>query len=322
MDFLYLILGLAVLILGGEFLVRGAVGFSKKLKISSLVIGMTVVAFGTSAPELLVSLKSALHGNPGIAVGNVIGSNIANIALVLGVTVIIFPIIIDRNTKRIDYPTMLFATLLVSVLALDGWFSMIEGLFMFSLLFFFITWMIGKSRKKGMLEETENKEIEEYKEEPFWKSSMFLALGFVGLYLGADWFVKGAVTIANELLATNPNKDVIIGVTVVAFGTSAPELVASCVAAFKKETDISIGNLIGSNIFNLLAVIGLTSMVKPIEVSESVIHFDLIWMVAITLLLLLVLYIGKRIGRLKGVILFSSYIAYITVIILKIQGVF
>jgi len=306
--------------------VRGAVGFSKKMKISSLVIGMTVVAFGTSAPELLVSLKSALNGNPGIAVGNVIGSNIANIALVLGVTVMIFPIVVDRNTKRIDYPMMLFATLLLSVFALDGWFSLVEGMFMFAVLIFFLTWVIRKSRKETKSKEKENnktnEEVEEYKEEAFWKSGLFLALGFVGLYFGADWFVKGAVSIANELLATNPNKDVIIGVTVVAFGTSAPELVASCVAAFKKETDISIGNLIGSNIFNIFAVIGLTSMVKPIEVSQSVIEFDMLWMIGITLLLLLVLYTGKKIGRLKGVILFSSYVAYITIIVLKVQGVF
>lgn len=320
MDYLILLLGLIVLILGGEFLVRGAVGFSKKLNISSLVIGMTVVAFGTSAPELLVSLKSALNGNPGIAVGNVIGSNIANIALVLGVTVMIFPIIVDKTTKTIDYPMMLFATLLVSIFALDGVFSAVEGLFMFGILLFFITWMIGKSRGENKKAVIEDDEDDEFKEEAFWKSSMFLALGFVGLYLGAEWFIEGAVSIADELLATNPNKDVIIGVTVVAFGTSAPELVASCVAAFKKETDISIGNLIGSNIFNIFAVIGLTSMVKPIEVSKSVIEFDMIWMISITVLLLLILYIGKKIGRLKGVILFTSYVTYITIIILKAQG--
>ncbi len=320
MAYLILLLGLGVLIIGGEFLVRGAVGFSKKLKISSLVIGMTVVAFGTSAPELLVSLKSALAGNPGIAVGNVIGSNIANIALVLGITVLIFPIVVDKNTKKIDYPMLLFATLLMSIFALDGVFSMIEGLFMFGLLIFFITWMIGKSREENKAAEVDKIGEEEFKDEPIWKSSMFLALGFVGLFLGSEWFVKGAVEIANELLATNPNKDVIIGVTVVAFGTSAPELVASIMAALKKETDISIGNLIGSNIFNIFAVIGLTSIVKPIEVSDSAIHFDMLYMIGVAILLLFVIYIGKQIGRLKGVILFASYIAYITIIVLKTQG--
>ncbi|MCO4814530.1 MAG: sodium:calcium antiporter, partial [Flavobacteriales bacterium] len=146
MDYLILLLGLAALIIGGEFLVKGAIGFSRKLKISSLVIGMTVVAFGTSAPELLVSLKSALMGNPGIAIGNVIGSNIANIALVLGITVMIFPIAVDENTKRVDYPMLLFATLLGSIFAIDGVFSFLEGLFMFIILVFFIYRMIRKSR--------------------------------------------------------------------------------------------------------------------------------------------------------------------------------
>jgi len=322
MDYLILLLGLAVLIVGGEFLVRGAVGFSKKLKISSLVIGMTVVAFGTSAPELLVSLKSALMGNPGIAIGNVVGSNIANIALVLGVTVMIFPIAVDKNTRRVDYPMLLFATLLGSLFALDGVFSLVEGIFMFAILVFFIYGMIRKSRQenKELEANVELKEEEEYKEVPIWKSSVFLLIGFIGLYFGADWFVKGAVSIASEILASNPNKDVIIGVTVVAFGTSAPELVASTMAALKKETDISIGNLIGSNLFNIFAVISLTAMVKPVEVSRSIIEFDMIWMIAITFLLLFIIYIGKKIGRLKGVILFGSYVAYITVIVLKVQG--
>ncbi len=334
MDYFYLILGLLILIVGGEFLVRGAVGFSKKMGISSLVIGMTVVAFGTSAPELLVSLKSALNGNSGIAIGNVVGSNIANIALVLGVTVLIFPLTVDKNTKRVDYPMMLFATLLLSVFALDGVFSRIEGLFMFSLLVVFIIWMINQQKAKKKFVKKLRKAIVEKKDKmiitrdnvqivktvPFWKSSIFLLLGFIGLYVGADRFVEGAVGIANEVLATNPNKDVIIGVTVVAFGTSAPELVASCVAAFKKETDISIGNLIGSNIFNVFAVIGITSMVKPVEATQSIIDFDIPWMIAITFLLLLVIYIGKKIGRIKGAILLLSYVSYITVILLKVTG--
>ena len=335
MDYFYLILGLLVLIAGGEFLVRGAVGISKKFKISSLIIGMTVVAFGTSAPELIVSLESALNGNPGIAIGNVVGSNIANIALVLGVTVLIFPLTVDKNTKRVDYPMMLFATLLMSIFALDGIFSLIEGLFMFALLVTFIIWMIWQSKAKAKFikkyRESKRKNIdsviitkgnvEGFKVEAIWKSIVFLLLGFIGLFLGAQWFVGGAVGIANELLATNPNKDVIIGVTVVAFGTSAPELVASIMAALKKETDISIGNLIGSNIFNIFAVIGLTSIVKPIEVSQSIIHFDMLWMIGITVLLLFILYIGKKVGRLKGAILLLSYITYISVVVLRTQGI-
>ncbi len=331
MDYLILLLGLAVLVLGGDFLVRGAVGFSRTMRISPLVIGMTVVAFGTSAPELLVSLKSALAGNSGIAIGNVVGSNIANIALVLGVTVLIFPIFTDRQTKIVDYPMLIGATLLFYLFSLDNLLEFYEGLIFISILIIFITLLISHSRKTTKKQDIEDAHpveddgsdptISVKKKASFWKSMFFLLLGFIGLYFGADWFIQGAVSIADVFLAGNPNKDAIIGVTVVACGTSAPELVASCVAAFKKETDISIGNLIGSNLFNIFAVLGITAMVTPIEVSDSIIKFDFAWMIGLTVLLLFMLYFGKKIGRLKGAILFISYVTYITVIILKVQGV-
>lgn len=319
MDFLILLAGLAVLIVGGEFLVRGAVGFSHAMKISPLVIGMTVVAFGTSAPELLVSLQSALGGNPGIAIGNVVGSNIANIALVLGVTVIIFPIVADKQTMRVDFPMMMLATLLFFYFASDGLLSLVEGIIMFSLVVVFTTFLITSSRKKTKKKELADADV--LKKEPFWKSTTFLLLGFIGLYFGAGWFIEGAVSIANYFLEGNPDKDTIIGVTVVAFGTSAPELVASCVAAYRKETDISVGNLIGSNIFNILVVLGVTSMVKPIDVTPEVIEFDMIYMIGVAILLMFILAIGKKIGRLKGMILILTYIAYIAIILLRIKGV-
>lgn len=319
MDFLILIAGLVVLVVGGEFLVKGAVGFSHAMKISPLVIGMTVVAFGTSAPELLVSLQSAMGGNPGIAIGNVVGSNIANIALVLGVTVIIFPILVDKQTTRIDFPMMMLSTLMFFYFASDGELSLVEGVILFTSVVVFTTLLITNSRKKT--KKKQEADEEELKNEPFWKSSVFLALGFVGLYFGAGWFIDGAVSIANYFLEGNPDKDTIIGVTVVAFGTSAPELVASCVAAYRKETDISVGNLIGSNIFNILVVLGLTSMVKPIEVTAEVIEFDMIYMIGIAILLMFILAIGKKIGRLKGMILLLSYIAYIAIILLRVKGV-
>ena len=319
MDFLILLAGLAVLIVGGEFLVRGAVGFSHAMKISPLVIGMTVVAFGTSAPELLVSLQSALGGNPGIAIGNVVGSNIANIALVLGVTVIIFPIVADKQTMRVDFPMMMLATLLFFYFASDGLLSLVEGIIMFSLVVVFTTFLITSSRKKTKKKELEDADV--LKKEPFWKSTTFLLLGFIGLYFGAGWFIEGAVSIANYFLEGNPDKDTIIGVTVVAFGTSAPELVASCVAAYRKETDISVGNLIGSNIFNILVVLGVTSMVKPIDVTPEVIEFDMVYMIGVAILLMFILAIGKKIGRLKGMILILTYIAYIAIILLRIKGV-
>lgn len=318
MDYVFLLLGLVVLIFGGEFLVKGAVGFSTTMKISPLIVGMTIVAFGTSAPELLVSLTSALDGNPGIAVGNVIGSNIANIALVLGITVLIFPIIADKHTKRIDLPVMIFATLLFVFFIQDGWIVMYEGIIMLTVIVAFTIFLINKGRKQLVIEEV--CEIAD-KAPKNWKSILFLLLGFVGLYFGADWFIQGAVGIAEKFLFDNPNKDVIIGVTIVAFGTSAPELVASTVAAYRKQTDISVGNLIGSNIFNILVVLGVTSIVTPLKVSNEVREFDLFWMVGIALLLVALIAIGGRIGRLKGAILLSTYVAYITIILLRVQGV-
>lgn len=318
MDYVFLLLGLVVLIFGGEFLVKGAVGFSTAMKISPLIVGMTIVSFGTSAPELLVSLTSALDGNPGIAVGNVVGSNIANIALVLGITVLIFPIIADKHTKRIDMPIMIFSTLLFVYFIQDGWIVMYEGIIMLVVIVAFTIFLIIKGRKQPAIEEV--CEIVD-KAPKNWKSILFLFLGFIGLYFGADWFIQGAVGIAEEFLFENPNKDVIIGVTIVAFGTSAPELVASTVAAYRKQTDISIGNLIGSNIFNILVVLGVTSIVTPLKVSNEAREFDLFWMVGIALLLVALIALGSKIGRLKGAILLSTYVAYITIILLRVQGV-
>lgn len=325
MDYLLLILGLAVLIVGGEFLVKGAVGCSSAFKISPLVIGMTVVSFGTSAPELLVSLQSALDGNPGIAIGNVVGSNIANIALVLGITVIIFPIIAERQTKFIDYPMMLLACILFYVFALDNVIELYEGVILFGILVAFTTYLVVNSRKKTKKaqqeEEDEDGEYTDALKYPIWKSIVFLLIGLVALYFGSEWFVDGAVGIAEVLLEGNPDKESIIGVTVVALGTSAPELVASIVAAVRQQSDISVGNLIGSNIFNVFAVIGITAIVKPIDVSDQVLNFDMYWMLGIMLAMIPILLLGKRIGRVKGVLLFGSYAAYVTVILLQIKGV-
>lgn len=320
MSLLFLLLGLIVLIVGGEFLVKGAVGISAAFKISPLIIGMTVVSFGTSAPELLVSLQSALNGNAGIAIGNVVGSNIANIALVLGITVLIFPIVAERQTKIIDYPVMLLSAFLFYLFALDGVIGNWEGAILFGILIAFIIFMIYKARKDKKKNVSTDFDEDDLKL-PFGKSSIFLVLGLAGLYFGSEWFVQGAVGIADVLLEGNPNKDSIIGVTVVAFGTSAPELVASCVAAYRKQTDISVGNLVGSNIFNVFAVIGITSMVTPIDVSQDVMSFDMYWMLGIAIALGFMLWIGNKIGRLKGAILLLTYISYVAVILLRIKGI-
>lgn len=321
MNIFLLILGLGILVLGGEFLVRGAVGFSSAMKISPLIVGMTVVAFGTSAPELIVSLTSALDGKADIAVGNVIGSNIANIALVLGVTVLIFPIVADRQTKILDLPMMIFTTFLFIFFAWDGHLVLYEGITMVSIIVAFTFFLVRKGRKQSIDRGNDDDWTEERATPKYGKSILLLNLGFAGLYFGADWFIQGAIGIADIMLAGNENKEVIIGVTVVAFGTSAPELVASCVAAYKKQTDISIGNLIGSNIFNILVVLGITSIVTPIPVKSQVMEFDVLWMVGIALMLVVMILVGSKIGRLKGAILLSTYVAYIGVILLRVQGV-
>lgn len=317
------------MIFGGEFLVKGAVALAKAVNISPLVIGMTIVAFGTSAPELIVSITSALNDNAGIAVGNVIGSNIANIALVLGATVLILPIPIDKQTKFVDFPVMLIATGMFYYFARDGEIVFLEGLILFLALIGYLSYMATRSialRKKVKNEEAINVEsspyqLDDYKEEPFWKSITFLLVGFIGLYFGAEWFVDGAIGIAEFLLADNPEKDVIIGVTIVALGTSVPELVASTVAAYKGETDLSIGNLLGSNIFNIFAVIGITGIVSPMEVTENAINFDMWWMIGIAFFMGISIFIGNKINRWEGVIMLGTYFTYMGVILLRVRGV-
>lgn len=318
MEVLLLLAGLTVLIIGGEVLVRGAVGLSAAMKISPLVIGMTVVSFGTSAPELLVSLQSALDGNPGIAIGNVVGSNIANLALVLGLTILIFPILAEKQTKRVDFPMMMIASLLFAVFALNNMIERWEGLLFVVIIVGFTIYLIRSSRKneKSKLEEAIGEEVNaDEAKEPLWKSLIFLLVGLVALYFGSDWFVNGASDIASKFGLS----DSVIGVTVVAFGTSAPELVASIMAAVKKQSDISVGNLIGSNIFNIFAVLGITASVKPVGVEESVVTFDMIWMLGIALLMVPMLFLGDKLGRWKGVVLIASYVIYIVWIVLRLK---
>lgn len=312
MSYFLLLIGLVTLIAGGEFLVRGAVGIAQKFRLSSLVIGMTVVSFGTSAPELIVSIKAALYGSSEIAMGNVIGSNIANIALVLGITVLIFPLPVDRNSKIIDWPMMFFASILFYIFALSGDISRSEGIIMFLLLIVFVIFLIWNSRRKSSkLLEEEVFVIPTPRQ--FLFALTFLLIGLVGLYFGAEWLLMGAVDIARDL----GMEERVIGITIVAFGTSVPELVTSGVAAYRKETDISIGNLIGSNIFNIMAVIGITVIIKPINVSENTLNIDMIWMIGIAALLLPMLILGKKINRLKGLVLIGTYVAYISILLLS-----
>lgn len=303
-----IVLGLALLITGGEFLVKGAVGVAAKARLSKLVIGMTVVSFGTSSPELLVSLQSASEGLPELAIGNVVGSNIANLALVLGVTVLIFPMPVASNTIRYDWPMMMIASLLFYVFAMDLEVSRLEGGIMFLILIAFITFIIIKSRKSSGPVTTELPELEEMtKNISTGKHLLFIGIGLVGLYFGSTWLIKGAKAIAEDFGISKH----VIGITIIAFGTSVPELATSVVAAYKKETDISVGNLVGSNIFNILAVLGLTAMVQPIAIEEVVMSWDILWMIGIALLLLPMMVYRRKVGRFSGFILLGLYVTYI-----------
>jgi cation:H+ antiporter len=310
-DILWLVLGLAVLIAGGEFLVKGSIGIAARAKLSTLVIGMTVVSFGTSAPELLVSIKSAYMEVPEITIGNVVGSNIANIALVLGLTAIIFPMPVSRNSIIFDWPMMMLSGLLFFAFSFGGLIQRWHGVFLFVLLIIFITFLIRNSRKKMKKRELdiEDQEVEHaaVNKTPIWNNIAFLILGLAGLFFGAQWLIDGASNIGEKAGLSKH----VIAITIVAFGTSVPELVTSVVAAYKKEMDISVGNLIGSNIFNVMAVIGLTAIIMPIRVDYEVVTWDMIWMIAIFAILLPMMLIKRKIGRISGVILLSSYFVYI-----------
>jgi cation:H+ antiporter len=311
MSVFLVIAGLALLVVGGDFLVRASVGLSFKLKISKLVIGMTVVSFATSAPELLVSLQAAFHGISDIAIGNVIGSNIANIGLVLGITAIISPLAIDRDFYKLNWPMMmLLSFVLYYFLKNDGVLTAVEGTIMFVALVVFLIVLIRSSRKstKANLEEVDDAlaQVSNF------KIVMWLLIGAAGLYFGSEWLVDGAKQLAKAVGIS----DYAISVTVIAIGTSVPELSASVIAALKKEKAISLGNLIGSNIFNIASVLGLTAIIKPIVVNPEtpeILGTNIFWMIAFAAVLIPLMLIPKQfvIGRYKGMLLFGAYIFFI-----------
>lgn len=305
MAVLALVVGLLLLIKGGDWLLESAVALSLRLSIPKAVIGMTVVSFATSAPELIVSVQSALEGFSSIALGNVVGSNIANLALVLAITVIIQPIEISKVFLRIDWPMMMVASaLFLLFLVYDAYLSFWEGAVMFTLLISFILYLL-KNQKEGV------DELDEEFEHLSWTKTMgYLVMGGFSLWLGAETLVKGAVDLA-KMMGVNER---IIGISIISIGTSIPELSASIIAILRKEKAISLGNLIGSNIFNILAVMGITAMVQPFAVMDAdFLTNDLIWMIGISLLLLPLMYIpnDQKFNRLNGVILLSLYIYFI-----------
>jgi len=306
MNFLYIFSGLFLLIIGGNWLLKAAVGLSLKLNIPKIVIGMTVVSFATSAPELIVSIRSALDGFPDLALGNVIGSNIANLGLVLGITVVLSKIDVEKSFYKTDWPVMMVASgLLYYFLVQDGKIEFYEGAILFSFLIIFLVYLLRFQKTAVIDEIPENDELL-----PIFKIVLFVVIGGVGLWAGSELLIKGAVALATDFGVSER----VIGVTVVSVGTSIPELAASIIAVLKKEKAISLGNLIGSNVFNILAVLGITSMITPIELKDvELLNYDIFWMLGISFLIMPLVFFPKklRLDWKDGIILLMLYVVFV-----------
>lgn len=305
-----------LLVLGGDWLVRGAASLAGAFKISPLVIGLTVVAFGTSAPELGVSLSAAISDNAGVAVGNVIGSNITNVLFVLGMAALVTPLVVSSELIRRDVPLMIGASVAFWAAAWDGKISRIEGGLMFAALGIYLFRCIKSSRQ-----ETQKaiEEFEDYAESVSGKRDLlinvgFLVIGLLGLAVGSELLVRGATTIARAMNVSN----LVIGLTVVAIGTSLPEVVTSVVASLKGQRDIAVGNVVGSNLFNVLCVIGLTGVVAPggIPVDPDAVRLHLPIMVAVAVICFPIFWTGKLIRRWEGGLFLTYYVAYTALIVL------
>lgn len=306
MNFILIIGGLILLILGGNWLLKSAIALSLKLKISKVVIGLTVVSFATSAPELIVSINAALNGSSDLALGNVIGSNIANLGLVLGITLLLSTMEISKDFFKTDWPVMMIASgLLFLFLSGDKVIVQYEGIILFTCLIVFLIYLL-RSPKNKISEEISDED----EHLPAYKTILFLILGGIGLYGGSELLIKGATSLAQEFGVTER----VIAVTIVSIGTSIPELAASIIAVIKKEKAISLGNLIGSNIFNILAVLGITSIITPISVvDERLLTSDIYWMLGISFLILPLIFLPKRykLSWKEGVILLIAYCVFI-----------
>ncbi|MEQ3656126.1 MAG: calcium/sodium antiporter [Dokdonia sp.] len=308
MSIFYVLIGFLLLVVGGEFLVRSSVGLSFKLRLSKMVIGLTVVSFATSAPELLVSLQAALDGISDMAIGNVIGSNIANIGLVLGLTAIISALDVDRDFYRFNWPIMmLFSVALYFLLLNDGVLSQLEGFGLLLGLGVYLFFLLKRARKQAKV--TQDSIDDGLAQTSYFKIFVWLAIGGAALYFGSGFLVNGAKTLATAVGVS----DYVISVSVIAIGTSVPELAASIIAALKKEKAISLGNLIGSNIFNIASVLGLTSIVKPIgNIDPIILESNIFWMIGFAAILLPLAFLPKRmqISRYKGLIIFVAYVVF------------
>ncbi|HKK85616.1 MAG TPA: calcium/sodium antiporter [Roseovarius sp.] len=312
-------LGLVILLLAGDALVKGAVNLSLRLGVPALIVSLTIVAFGTSAPELLIAVNAVLDGKPGLALGNVVGSNTANILLVLGVPAILSVLhTSDCDTKK-TYVYMLIGSVVFIGLAFLGEFNIVSGLILLALLSFVLIDAFleaGRHVKANaalLLADADGEDDVEGADPdmPWWQIIVFLVLGLIGLPLGADLLVDNASIIAQRFGVS----DAVIGLTLVALGTSLPELATTVMAALRRQADVALGNVIGSNMFNLLAIIGITTLVGPIPVDPEFLRFDLWVMLGASLLIIPFVFFKQDIGRVWGVILTGLYLAYVTIVL-------
>jgi cation:H+ antiporter len=314
MTYILFILGFFLLIKGADFLVDGSASIAHKLNISSIVIGLTIVAFGTSAPEFIVNIFASINGNTEIAIGNILGSNIANILLILGISSIIYPLATKRNTVWKEIPFSLLGAILLGVMANDvlidgGTFSgltRIDGIVLLSFFVIFLYYTFGISKVTGDAPETDIKELS------YSKSTLFVLVGLVGLVVGGKWIVDGAVAIA-EIFNVSQS---LIGLTVVAIGTSLPELATSAIAAYKKQTDIAIGNVVGSNIFNIFWILGCSAFIRPLPFSRSS-DMDILMTILASAILFFIMFVGKKhvIEKWQGILMVLLYITYIVFLV-------
>ncbi len=337
LNIVFLIIGIVLLVEGADFFVSGASSIAKKLKISALVIGLTVVSFGTSAPELAVSLSSSIKGESGIALGNVVGSNIMNLLVVLGFSSVIAPIAVKKSICKREFPFLIASTSLLIIFSLDNFFSGYTGIenilsrgecliFVCGIvLFCYISIVMAKKDAQVELSDAlsnqeEAPKQEEIKDIPVWKAIISLVLGLAGIVVGAEFVTTPATSIATSLgLAANLDKKMVtnvVGLTVVAIGTSLPELVTSIMAAKKGENEIAIGNVVGSNIFNILFICGLCGVITPLTMTNDIIT-DMILSLGATLLVFFVCRKGK-ITKKNGGILIGVYVLYLTYILLRL----
>jgi cation:H+ antiporter len=319
MQVVMFVLGLVALIVGAEAMVRGASRLAVSWGISPLVVGLTVVAFGTSAPEMAVSVGAALSGSSDLAIGNVVGSNIANVLLILGISALIAPLLVHEQIIRQEIPIMIGASLVVVAMALDGEIGRVEAGFLFAGVIAYTVFLVVQSRRASQAAEDEfSTEIPTSQWDRHWGVQAALVLGGLGLLvLGADWLVGAAVVFAKHFGVS----DLVIGLTVVAVGTSMPEIATSLIAALRGQRDIAVGNVVGSNIFNLLAVLGASGLVSAggLAVPDAARNFDLWVMLAVAFACLPILFTGREIARWEGMLFLGYYAAYLLYLVLAAQ---